>query len=237
MYQPPAFKEDRVPILHDAIRTIGFGTLVTCGTAGMEASHIPMLLDPEPSPFGTLQGHLARANPQWKGASGEAFAIFLGPNAYVSPSWYPSKAETGKVVPTWNYLAVHAYGDLSFFDDPAQLREQVRRLTDTHEQGRAVPWAISDAPEDFIATMLGAIVGFRLTIRRLEGKWKLSQNRSEADRVGVRDGLIREGGDTATAMAEMMAGQSERNGIPLLPHGSKGEAVTLTMVNALRDEE
>lgn len=134
MYVPIHFKEDRVPVLHDAIRRFGFGTLVTHGSSGLEASHIPLLLDDSQGPFGTLHGHLARPNPQWKGiGSGtSALAIFLGPNTYISPSWYPTKQETGKVVPTWNYLAIHAYGEIHTFDNPERLREHVTRLTKTH---------------------------------------------------------------------------------------------------------
>jgi transcriptional regulator len=207
MYVPLPFNEDRVPVLHDAVRKLGFGTLVTSGNVGMEASHIPMLLDPAPAPFGTLHGHLARANTQWRDAQTgvQALAIFLGPNAYVSPSWYPTKKQTGEVVPTWNYLAVHAYGDLSFFEDRTQLREHVRRLTDSREHGRASPWAISDAPDAYIEKMLGAIVGFRLPIQRLQGKWKMSQNRPEPDRAGVRDGLARGDDASQRAVAEIMA--------------------------------
>ena len=138
MYVPAHFKEDRVPILHDAIRKIGLASLVTCGEAGMEASHVPMLVDPAPAPYGTLRGHVARANPQWQRAQPRvhALAIFLGPNTYISPSWYPTKQQTGKVVPTWNYLAIHAYGEINFFDDPAQLRDHVGRLTEMHEASR-----------------------------------------------------------------------------------------------------
>jgi transcriptional regulator len=193
MYIPPLFNEDRVEVLHEAIRTAGLATLVSTSMDGLLASHVPMLLDPAPAPFGTLIGHLARANPQAKGAIGEALAIFQGPEAYISPSWYATKRRDGKVVPTWNYVAIHAYGPVTFFDDPERLREVVTRLTDRQEARRTEPWAVSDAPASFINGMLKAIVGFVLPISRLEGKWKMSQNRPAEDRAGVIVGLEAEG--------------------------------------------
>jgi transcriptional regulator len=208
MYLPASFKEDRVPVLHDAIRSIKVGTLITLGSEGLEASHLPMLIDPEPAPYGTLYGHLARANPQWKRAAAapEALITFLGPNAYVTPSWYAAKKEHGKVVPTWNYITVHATGTPRFIQDRDELLGIVTRLTTTHESARAAPWAVTDAPADYIDGMLKAIVGFALPITRLEGKWKLSQNRNPADIAGVRDGLGQEPGEDAAAMVEAMAG-------------------------------
>ena len=149
-----------------------------------------------------LRGHFARANPLWKQArpGREALAIFLGPDAYITPSWYATRAASGKVVPTWNYLTVHARGTLEFFDDPDRLLLLVRDLTATHEAGRAQPWAVGDAPSGYIETMLRAIVGVELTIMRLEGKWKMSQNRDAADREGVRQGLAAERPDVARQM-------------------------------------
>ena len=193
--------------MHEAIRQAGLGTLVTLGPDGMEATHLPMLVDPEPAPFGTLKGHVARANPQWRRALGDvqALAIFLGPDAYITPAWYETKRQTGKVVPTWNYVAIHAYGPLSFYEDADRLLALVTKLTETHEAGRAQPWAVSDAPKDFIAGMLKAIVGFELPIARLEGKWKMSQNRPPADRTGVVAGLTAEGGAGEAAVAEIVA--------------------------------
>jgi transcriptional regulator len=207
MYLPPQFREDDVPSLHAAIREIAFGTLVTLGADGLVASHVPMLVDPEPAPYGTLLGHVARANPQWEGARSdiEALAMFVGPNAYVTPSWYPTKRETGKVVPTWNYVAIHAYGPVQFFDDADRLLALVTRLTETHEAPRAAPWAVSDAPPAFVSSMVRAIVGFALPIARLEGKWKMSQNRNEADFAGVRAGLARERSPVHDAVASVMA--------------------------------
>ncbi|MDE1903051.1 MAG: FMN-binding negative transcriptional regulator [Alphaproteobacteria bacterium] len=209
MYLPDNFKETDVGVLHDTIRRIKFGTLVTFGPDGLVASHVPMLIDPEPAPFGTLSGHVARANPHWREASSDtpALAIFLGPNTYVSPSAYATKRKTGKVVPTWNYVAVHAYGPLQFYDDADRLLQLVTRLTDTHETGRPNRWHVSDAPADYTRSMLKAIVGFELPIARLEGKWKMSQNRPAEDVPGIVDALSRES-DTAADVARIVA---ERN--------------------------
>jgi transcriptional regulator len=192
VYIPPLHKEDRIDVLHEAIRGTGLATLVTTTPDGLIASHIPLLLDPEPAPYGTLIGHLARPNPQARGAIGEALVIFQGPEAYITPSWYATKRETAKVVPTWNYVAVHAYGTIEFFDDKERLRDIVTRLTRRQEEARAEPWAVTDAPADFIDTMLKGIVGLALPITRLEGKWKMSQNRPAEDRAGVVAGLTAE---------------------------------------------
>jgi transcriptional regulator len=197
MFTPPVFDESRLDILHDAIDRAGLATLVTIGD-GLEATHLPLVLDPTEGEYGTLYGHMARANPQ--ATAGQALAIFTGPDAYVTPSWYPSKAQTGKVVPTWNYVAVHATGDLEVFDDPDALLAVVTKLTAKHEADRAQPWAVTDAPPDFIAAHLKNIIGIRLSIARLQGKWKMSQNRSPADRQGVIDGLT-EAGENAVVAA------------------------------------
>lgn len=206
MYVPTHFREDRLPVLHEAIRRFGFGTLVTHGPSGLEASHIPLLLDDSQGPFGALYGHLARPNPQWKGiGSGTpALAIFLGPNTYISPSWYPTKQETGKVVPTWNYLAIHAYGEVGTFDDPERMREHVTQLTRTHESARPAPWAVSDAPSEFIDSMLRGIVGVVIRITRLDGKWKMSQNRPGQDQASVLERLMGEGGPDQAAVADII---------------------------------
>ncbi len=206
MYLPQHFKQDDVAVLHGAIRQSGLATLVTVGNDGMEASHVPMVVDAQSGPYGTLIGHVARANPQWRTARADvpALAIFLGPDAYVSPAWYQTKQETGKVVPTWNYVAVHATDPVRFFDDPERLLALVTRLTETHEAGRQGPWAVTDAPADYIRGMLEAIVGFELSIARLEGKWKMSQNRPSADRAGVVEGLTREGGEMRTTVARIV---------------------------------
>lgn len=195
MYIPPHFREDRIEVLHDAIRSAGPATLVSMMPDGLFASHAPLLLDPEPAPYGTLIGHLAKANPHTRVADTavQTLVIFHGPNGYITPSYYAAKQEHGKVVPTWNYVAIHAYGRLETFDDPALLLDAVTRLTDRHEVPRAAPWAVADAPADFVQGMLRGIVGIRLPIGRLEGKIKMSQNRPAADRSGVIDGLRRDG--------------------------------------------
>jgi len=203
MYVPAHFAETRVPVLHDAIRQSGVATLVTPGGDGLVASHVPMLLDADPAPYGTLLGHVARDNPHWhSGAAGDSLAIFLGPDGYVSPAWYETKKRNAKVVPTWNYVAIHAYGRAEFFDDEARLRAIVTRLTQKHEAGRPAPWAVSDAPEDYVRMMLKAIVGFALPIARLEGKWKMSQNRPPEDRASAADALARDGKEAVAALVK-----------------------------------
>ena len=200
MYVPAHFAENRLPVLHDAIRAQGLATLVTLREDGLIASHLPLLLEPERGPYGTLIGHLARPNPQAKDAIGEAMALFQGPDAYITPSYYATKKENGKVVPTWNYITVHAYGTLRFLREQAELLDLVTRLTGHHEGKRAFPWAVSDAPEDFVAGMLNGIVGFELEITRIQGKWKMSQNRPEADRAGVVAGLRADGSPDMAAL-------------------------------------
>ena len=193
MYVPSHFREDRPDVLHDAVRRIGFATLVThAAESGLEANHLPMLLQ-EGDGGHVLRGHVARANPVWKSGDGAALATFLGPHAYVSPNWYPSKAETGKAVPTWNYITVHAKGPIRWIQDGDWLRTHVGSLSAAHEAGRDVPWMISDAPVNYVDGLVRAIVGFEITVQTLEGKWKLSQNRDDADRAGVREQLRREG--------------------------------------------
>lgn len=191
MYSPTAFRQDDLATLHRQIAACRLATVVSQGPSGLQASHLPLLLEPAEGEFGTLYGHFARANPQWQELAngGEVLTIFSGPEAYVSPTWYPAKAEHGKVVPTWNYIAVHAYGQAEVFDDAERLLALVSRLSQRHEAGRAQPWAVSEAPQDYIDSMLRAIVGFALPIQRLDGKWKLGQNRSAADQSGVREGL------------------------------------------------
>ena len=194
MYVPRHFDESRPEILQAHVRAHPFATLVTWSGEGIDADHVPMELDAEPAPLGTLVGHVARANPVWKRAAADvdALAVFHGPHGYVSPGWYATKQETGKVVPTWNYTVVHAYGRLRFIEDRAWLRALVERLTTRYEAGRPAPWAVSDAPADFLDAVLGAFVGFELAITRLVGKWKLGQNRPDADREGLARGFAAE---------------------------------------------
>ncbi|KRP50845.1 FMN-binding negative transcriptional regulator [Pseudomonas poae] len=191
MYTPRAFAVDDLPELQQWIRHTRLAQLVTFGEQGLLASHLPLLLNSDESPNGTLYGHLAKANPQWRELQNgaEALVIFAGADAYISPSFYPAKTEHGKVVPTWNYQAVHAYGTAEVFNDAARLLGVVTALTDRHEARCEQPWQVSDAPADYIDGMLKAIVGFALPIERLIGKRKLSQNRSPADIAGVREGL------------------------------------------------
>jgi transcriptional regulator len=173
-----------------AIRDARLANLVTSTADGPVATPLPLLLDESEGPRGTLYGHVAKANPQWRMPPiGEALAIFMGPEAYVTPSWYVTKQETGKVVPTWNYIAVHAYGPVEFFQDPERLLDVVTRLTNRQENSRADPWAVGDAPADFIAAQLRGIVGVRIPVTRFEGKRKMSQNRPAGDRLGVAAGL------------------------------------------------
>lgn len=192
MYIPPAFGVEDIAEIHRTMREARSATLVTATEEGLIGTPVPMLLDETEGANGTLYAHVARSNPQWKlQPSCEAMAIFAGPEAYVTPSWYVTKQETHKVVPTWNYVAVHAYGPIEFFDNADRLLDIVRRLTDLHEQSQKDRWAVADAPADFIQTQLKAIVGLRMPITRCDAKRKVSQNRSAADRTGVIDGLSR----------------------------------------------
>lgn len=208
MYLPRHFEETRAPILHELIRAHPLGVLVGLTSSGLVANHIPFEVDPDPAPFGTLRAHVARANPFWRECAPdvEALAVFRGPDAYVSPAWYPTKHDTGKVVPTWNYAVVHAHGPVRFIEDRAWLRQLVEQLTNRHEAGRREPWRITDAPPDYIDRQLGAIVGIEIPITRLVGKWKVGQNRPPEDRAGVVEGLSHEGGDAAAAMARLVRG-------------------------------
>lgn len=191
MYIPRAFEEKRLPVLHELIRSQPFCSLITMGASGLFASHIPMVLHGDQGSFGILHGHLSRANMQWRDFDPgvEALAIFSGAHHYISPSWYPEKSEHGKVVPTWNYAVVHAYGNLRTIENAEWLSAHLRELTDRQESATPAPWEITDAPADFIESLMKGIVGLELTITRLEGKWKVSQNRSERDRQGVIEGL------------------------------------------------
>lgn len=212
MYLPESFREDRLSVLHDAIRGCGLGLLVTVTRDGPAATPLPMLLDPAAGEKGTLYAHLARANDQWRETlpGSRALAVFAGPDAYVSPGWYPTKRETGRVVPTWNYITVQAGGVPTFFEEPERLRALVEQLTARQEAGRPQPWAVADAPEPFIRQQLRAIVGVALPIDRLEGKWKLSQNRDEGDRGGVVEGLASEAGEGAAAIRAAMIAARDR---------------------------
>ena len=205
MYQPPAFREDRIEVQHQLIRAHPLGLLITAGPAGLLANLFPFLLDSEDTDKGTLRLHIARANPQWREleAVEECLVVFRGPQDYVTPSWYETKRETGKVVPTWNYVTVHAWGRPRVIHDDVWLRRQIEDLTDSRESLRAAPWKVDDAPPDFIAAQMRGIIGVEIPISRIEGKWKMSQNRPEADRAGVVAGF-REAGAAGEAIAAIV---------------------------------
>jgi transcriptional regulator len=196
VYLPKHFEETRVEVLHGLIRAYPLGALVSVNAGGLDATHIPFEVDAD----------VARANPVWRETApgAPALVIFQGPDTYVSPSWYPTKSETGKVVPTWNYAVVHAHGAPRFIDDRGWLRAFVERLTERHEAERPAPWKVTDAPADFIDKQVGAIIGLEIPIARLIGKWKVSQNRSPQDRAGVADGLLREVRPSSAAMADLV---------------------------------
>jgi transcriptional regulator len=200
MYLPDMFRERRLPVLHAMLRAHRLATLVTAGAQGLIANLIPFTLI-EAGPLGTLRAHLARANEQLDElrTGTPALVIFQGPATYVTPSWYASKAEHGKVVPTWNYVVVQARGVPRVIEDHAWLRAQIDLLTAGQESQRATPWHVADAPEAFVAGQMRGIVGLEIPITQLDGKWKVSQNRSAADRQGVHDGLLHEGGSADMA--------------------------------------
>ena len=212
MYTPAHFEETRPEVLHALIAAHPLGTLVTHGSAGLDANHIPFEFDPTAdaganAPLGTLRAHVARANPVWRDFSAdiEPLVIFQGPQAYITPTWYSeTKPASGRVVPTWNYCVVHAHGRLRVRDDREWLRAQVDRLVRRHEEARPNPWHVSDAPSDFVEKQLAAIVGIEVVISRFVGKWKVSQNRSVGDRAGVVAGLSRESGADHAAMADII---------------------------------
>ena len=205
MYRPPAFAEDDPAVLAAILAETRLATLIAVVDGAPVADHAPVLFDPGRGPHGTLSGHLARANPQAApAADGRPVLVAgLGPEAYVSPSFYPSKRVTGRVVPTWNYVAVHAHGRIRLFDDADRLLALVTALTERHEAGRTDPWKVTDAPEDFVRAQLRGVVGFEVEIERLEGKRKLSQNRTAEDHAGVAAGLAAsvDGRDHAVAAA------------------------------------
>jgi len=194
MYTPPAFLVSERSELHEMMRQCHLANFITATVTGPMATPLPLLLDETEGEMGVLYGHLARPNPQWQAdVIGHGLAVFMGPDAYVTPSWYATKAEHGKVVPTWNYAAVHASGPVEFFDDAERLLEVVNRLTNHHESSRKQPWAVADAPQTYISGQLRGIIGVRMPIVDLKGKRKMSQNRPEADREGVRRGLEERG--------------------------------------------
>lgn len=208
MYVPAHFSEQRLDVLHRLIHEHPLGTLVTLQPDGLDACHIPFEIAPASAaaPHGTLRAHIARNNPLWRNATPavDALVIFQGPHAYITPSWYAEKQASGKVVPTYNYATVHAYGPLRIIDDAAWLQALLERLTNRHEAARARPWQIGDAPPDYIEKMLGAIIGIEIPLSRVTGSWKASQNRSAEDRATIAAGL--RASDDGKAMAGLVEG-------------------------------
>lgn len=211
MYTPTHFAEQREPVLRELIKARPLATLIVSTPRGLDAQHLPLLLDESRAPLRALQGHVAKANPVWSEVadSTEVLAVFNGPQHYVSPSWYPSKREHGRVVPTWNYVVVHARGTITWKPDSAWLRALLERTTSSQESKRHEPWRVDEAPANFVERNIEAIVGLEITVHELTGKWKLSQNRSAADRSGVIAGLLAEGGDDAVDLANLMRDRDE----------------------------
>jgi transcriptional regulator len=203
MYNPAPFAEMRTEVLHAFIRAHPLGTLVTNGPDGPEATHLPLFLD---ASAGLLRCHMARANPQWRGLKSDirALVIFVGADHYITPSWYPSKREHGKVVPTWNYIAIHAAGPARLFEDAPSLLRHLNELTDFQEAGLTERWSVADAPPEYVEGLTKAIVGVEIAVDRLEGKWKLSQNRPATDQQSVIAGLEALGSPASQAMANLM---------------------------------
>jgi len=210
MYIPEAFSESRPEVLDSFIAANSLAAVVTLSSQGIVANHVPLLFKRQQGNQGVLTGHVSRANPMWRDydQTTEVLAIFTGPQRYISPNWYPSKAEHGRVVPTWNYMVVHAYGHMRTFDDRARLEELLIALTDTHESMFARPWKVGDAPAPYVDGLMKAIVGIEIELTRLEGKWKLSQNRPAKDREAVATHLRESGDETAL---EMLKALSEAN--------------------------
>jgi transcriptional regulator len=207
MYNPVSFAETNVDLLHAFIRAHPLGILVSNGPDGPEAAHLPLFLDAR---AGLLRCHMARANPQWQRLEpgGRVLVIFSGPNHYITPNWYPSKREHGEVVPTWNYAAVHVTGTARVFEDTVSLLRHLGELTDAQEAGFPEPWSVADAPQDYVEGMAKAVVGVEIAVERIEGKWKMSQNRSDADRKAVIAALDALGSHAGHEMANLMRARS-----------------------------
>ena len=206
MYLPKQHEESNLSVLHALVRSHPLGTWVTQGNDELLANHIPFLLDPTRGERGTLVGHVARANPVWQSFSStvNSVVVFQGPETYITPSWYPSKHAHGKAVPTWNYAVVHAHGLPAAYEDRAWLLDHVSQLTTVHEADQALPWKVGDAPQEFTERLLQAIVGIEIPIAKLIGKWKVSQNRPEPDKLGVVAGLLSRNSASSKAMASLV---------------------------------
>ncbi len=208
MYNPSHFEEKRLDVLHALVRAQPLATLVTMTADGLVANHIPLFLRVDGTPFGTLAGHVARNNPVWRefDAGVQVLAVFQGPQAYISPNWYATKQEHGKVVPTWNYAVVHAKGTLTVHDDPQWIRAQMQQLTQQQETATSdKPWAVDDAPADYLKTMVAAVVGIEIPIASLSGKWKVSQNQPAVNREGVVQALQATGDDAMVGLVQTYA--------------------------------
>jgi len=214
MYVPAHFAEDRPEVLHGLMRARPLAALIAIGPGGIVANHVPLQLELGPLGLGVLRGHLARANPMWQeyDRSQDVLALFQGSDSYISPSWYPTKQEHGKVVPTWNYCTVHAHGPMRVHEDAPWLRALVGSLTDWQEAGLPHPWAVQDAPEDYVRSLLAQIVGIEIEIRRLTGKWKLSQNQPARNRAGVVQALAARESADAQAMAQLIRAHEPKPG-------------------------
>ncbi|OAI13973.1 transcriptional regulator [Methylomonas koyamae] len=203
MYIPKHFDESRIEVMRALIRNYPLATLVTLSADGLNANHIPLHLTDDGSPYGSLRGHIARSNPIWTDfdQQTEVLAVFQSENAYISPSWYATKPQTGKVVPTWNYAAVHAYGKLRIIDDPAWIRRQLEAMTEEFEAGFPEPWSVADAPVDFTERLITQIIGIEISVTRLQGKCKVSQNQPPENRNSVIEALRASG---QPAMADLV---------------------------------
>ena len=212
MYIPKQFEEPSVDVMHELIRARPLATLVTLSSGGLNANHIPLHLSELPAPLGILQGHVARANPILNDLEKnmEVLAVFHGPDVYITPSWYATKKETGKVVPTWNYAVVHAYGHVRIIDDVIWLRAQLEALTTHNETSFRQPWAVSDAPHEFTQKLMANIVGFEMVISRLSGKWKVSQNQPQQNQASVIHGLKESGQQDTLAMAALVEAATKK---------------------------
>lgn len=206
MYVPKIHAETRLDVLHGLVEAHSLGTWVAATDAGLEVNHLPFVLDRSRGEYGTLMGHISRANPIWHQKAGGAqdVVIFRGPQAYITPSWYPGKRDHGKEVPTWNYAVVSIWGQPRFMEDPQWLHDHLRSLTDIHEEGNETPWKVEDAPEDFTRKLVRAIIGVEIPIAKIEGKWKVSQNRTAPDQQGVIAGLADRGDAQDAAMARLV---------------------------------
>lgn len=211
MFQPPVFREDRTEVMEELISAHPFSTIVSSATGRLTADHVPLVLKHSEGSK-RLEGHIAAANPLFSETGNEfdVLAIFQGPQTYVTPSWYASKREHGKVVPTWNYVVVHVRGRLKFTRDPAWLLRHLGDLTDQHESHRAEPWAVDDAPRDFIERQFRALVGFEIAIEDMQGTWKVSQNKAVKDWTGVKSGLEGTGSPEAAAIAQLIEERAKR---------------------------